>query len=76
MNYCPYCESAKKLLKSKGLDFEEILLADDDDAGWKKLEKETGFKTMPQIFVGDQFVGGYTQLATLNSSGKLDELLK
>ncbi len=56
MNYCPYCISAKKLLASKNLPFEEILVADDDDATWKYLEKETGYKTMPQIFIGDQFI--------------------
>lgn len=76
MNYCPYCESAKRLLNSLDLAFEEILVADDDDATWKKLEKETGYKTMPQIFIGDQFIGGYNQLAALNSSGKLKEMVR
>ena len=75
MNYCPYCESAKRLLKSKGLAFEEILLAEDDDAGWKTLEKKTGYKTMPQIFIGEKFVGGYTDLAQLDAKGELDALL-
>ncbi|MBI3542760.1 MAG: glutaredoxin 3 [Deltaproteobacteria bacterium] len=75
MNYCPYCVAAKKLLQSKGLAFEEVLVAEDDNATWKRLEKETGYKTMPQIFVGEKFVGGYTELAKLDSSGELDQLV-
>ena len=76
MNYCPYCEAAKKLLKSKGWDFQEVLLEEDDDAGWKKLEKQTGYKTMPQIFFGDKFIGGYSDMTTLDKQGKLEELVK
>ncbi|MBI3557161.1 MAG: glutaredoxin 3 [Deltaproteobacteria bacterium] len=76
MNCCPYCTAAKKLLQQKGLTFEEVLVAEDDDATWKRLEKETGFKSMPQIFIGEKFVGGYTELARLDQSGELDELVK
>ena len=76
MNYCPYCESAKRLLKSKGLDFEEVKVSNDDDATWKRLEKQTGYKTMPQIFIGDDFIGGYSQLADLDSAGKLMQMVK
>lgn len=75
MRYCPYCESAKKLLKSKGLAFDEIMVAEDDDAIWARLEKETGFKTMPQIFVGEKFIGGYNDLAALEKNGDLDKLV-
>jgi glutaredoxin 3 len=75
MDYCPYCESAKRLLKSKGMAFEEILLGEDDDAAWGKLEKETGFKTMPQIFIGKKFVGGYRELAALDQKGELESLV-
>jgi glutaredoxin 3 len=76
MNYCSYCEAAKRLLKGKGIAFEEILVADDDDATWKRLQKETGYRTMPQIFIGDRFVGGYVQLAALERNGELDALVK
>lgn len=76
MHYCPYCESAKKLLKQKGYPFEEILLEEDDEAAWENLEKKTGYKTMPQIFIGDEFIGGYQQLAALNNRKELDEKLK
>jgi glutaredoxin 3 len=76
MSYCPYCVSAKRLLQQKGFPFEEILVADDNDAMWQKLEKQTGFKTMPQIFIGDQFIGGYRELSKLDAEGKLDPLVR
>lgn len=76
MDYCPYCESAKKLLKSKSIDFQEIRVAMDDDAAWEGLEKKTGYKTMPQIFIGEKFIGGYTDLATLDKKGELESLVK
>jgi glutaredoxin 3 len=76
MKYCPYCDSAKRLLKSKGFAFEEVMVADDDDAAWTRLEKLTGYKTMPQIFVGEKFVGGYNDLAALDAKGELDPLVQ
>lgn len=75
MKYCPYCENAKRFLKSKSVPFEEIMVADDDEAEWNRLEKLTGFKTMPQIFIETKFIGGYRELMELEKSGKLDELL-
>lgn len=72
---CPYCVRAKNLLKSKGVAFEEINL-DGKDAELIALRERTGLRTVPQIFVGETFVGGYNELAAMNSSGKLDELLK
>ena len=74
MNHCPYCERAKALLKQKGLAFEEIKLADDDDAAWDALEKRSGMKTMPQIFSGDDLVGGYSDLAARDAQDGLQSL--
>jgi glutaredoxin 3 len=76
MHHCPYCLSAKELFKKKKITFEEKLVAEDDDATWERLEKETGYKTMPQIFIGDQFIGGFSELSGLDREGKLDSLLK
>lgn len=75
MRYCPYCENAKRLLKGKGLDFEERLVEEDNDTEWERLEKLTGYKTMPQIFIGDEFIGGFNELAKLDREGKLDSKL-
>lgn len=76
MESCPYCEAAKTLFKMKGVAFEEILIGWEDDDTWLRLEKKTGFKTMPQIFVGEKFIGGYNEVAALDKRGELDKLIK
>ncbi len=76
MESCPYCEAAKKLLGSKGLKFEEVLVGWDDDDTWIRLEKKTGFKTMPQIFIGEKFIGGFNELNQLEKRGELDKMLR
>ena len=76
MPACPYCESAKRLLKQKGAAFEEKLVDYEDEKTWDELEEKTGYKTMPQIFIGDKFIGGYNDLAALDKNGELDALLK
>ena len=76
MNYCPYCVATKKLLTLKGLPFEEVLVDENDDATWMRLEKQTGYKTMPQIFIGDDFIGGYKDLEALAQSGGLEARVK
>ena len=73
-DYCPYCTRAKSLLEKKGVAFEEINLEGKDDE-MMSLIKETGMRTVPQIFIGDFFVGGFTELNELNSSGELDKKL-
>lgn len=72
--YCPYCDRAKSLFKSKGVSYEEIML-DDKDAEFAALKQKTGLMTVPQIFIGEQLVGGYTDLAALDREGKLDPML-
>lgn len=74
-NYCPYCSRAKALLKKKNLPFQEVDLTH-DDAKREELETKTGCMTVPMIFIGDKFIGGSDDLYALESSGKLDLLLK
>ena len=74
MNFCPYCDRAKALLKQKGLPFEEIRLAEEDDAAWDELEKRSGMKTMPQIFAGEDLIGGFSDLAALDAKDGLQSL--
>lgn len=72
-NYCPYCHAAKALLKGRSMDFAEINVANDDaKRAW--LKKVTGQMTVPQIFINDQSVGGYQELAAMDVAGKLDHL--
>jgi glutaredoxin 3 len=74
MHSCPYCVRAKALLKERGIPFEERLLEYEDDAAWAELETRTGMKTMPQILHGDQLIGGYSELSTLDRETKLQGL--
>jgi glutaredoxin 3 len=71
---CPYCVSAKRLLKKKGVAYVEIDVAGDDEARIQLTER-TGLRTVPQIFVGDEHVGGSDDLHALDVAGRLDELL-
>ncbi len=74
-DWCPYCNRAKSLLKSKGVEFNEINV-DKVPGSREKIVKQTGMRTIPQIFIGDHFVGGFSELSALESSGELDGLLK
>ncbi len=71
---CPYCVSAKNLLKSLNLPYEEIDLTGNQNE-IDRIKQETGWRTVPIILINDQLVGGYTDLKTLVDEGKLDSLL-
>lgn len=73
--YCPYCVRALDLLKKKSVPFETINL-DHDQKGFEDLKKQTGHRTVPQIFIGEKFIGGCDDLYQLEKSGSLDTLLK
>ena len=73
--FCPYCISADRLLSGKGVPVSKIAVDHDRDL-WAKMEKLTGRKTVPQIFIGDFHVGGYDDLAALDRAGELDPLLE
>lgn len=73
---CPYCVRAKQLLGSKGIPFEEIFVSWEDEKAWIEMEKRSGMKTVPQIYIDDKLVGGFTDLYALDQSGKLQDLLK
>ncbi|MBN8770290.1 MAG: glutaredoxin 3 [Thiobacillus sp.] len=70
---CAYCAQAKQLLQRKGLAYEEIDLGSDPDIE-ANLTAQTGFRTVPQIFINERFVGGFTDLAKLSALGELDRL--
>ena len=73
---CPYCVRAKALLKKKGVEFEEIDVFMDSDARAEMEAKSHGRKTVPQIFVGEEHVGGCEELYALDREGNLDSLLE
>jgi glutaredoxin 3 len=72
---CPYCVRAKDLLTRKGVPFEEINLDGKDDE-LAELRARTGLRTVPQIFIGEKMIGGFSELAALDAKGELDPLLK
>ena len=73
---CPYCVRAKALLKKKGATFDEVDVFMDADARQEMEDKTNGARTVPQIFIGEQHVGGCDELYALESEGQLDPLLK
>jgi len=72
--YCPYCQNAKRLLSQKGVPFTEINLSDKPDE-LAQLKKRTGMRTVPQIFIGEELVGGFMELMALETSKQLDKKL-
>lgn len=72
--YCPYCVRAKALLERKGVSFDEIDVGV-DDAQREQMIQASGRRTVPQIFIDGNPVGGYDELAALDRQGELDKLL-
>jgi len=72
---CPYCVRAKALLKKKGAGWTEIDVADDDAVREAMIERAGGKRTVPQIFINDQHIGGCDDLYALDKAGGLDPLL-
>ncbi len=73
--YCPYCMRAKSLLRSKGVEFTEIDVTDDDAMRQKMVERSGGRRTVPEIFINGRIIGGFDELNALNARGELDGLL-
>ena len=69
--FCPYCMRARRLLKNKGVEFEEIRVGSGNEL-WQEMEELSGRNTVPQIFINDEPVGGYDDIAALNQIGELD----
>lgn len=73
--YCPFCYRAKQLLDSKGVPYDEIRV-DDDPTRREEMVHKSGRRTVPQIFINGQHVGGCDDLYALEQEGRLDKLLK
>ena len=72
---CPYCVRAKQLLERKGVEYKEINLSKEAPEVRIELMQRTNHRTVSQIFIDDQFIGGFDQLYALEREGKLDQLL-
>ncbi|HRH90566.1 MAG TPA: glutaredoxin 3 [Agitococcus sp.] len=71
---CPYCVRAKQLLQRKGIAYEEVDVSN-DHATRMQLVERTKQRTVPQIFINDQHIGGCDDLYALERQGALDPLL-
>lgn len=72
---CGYCVAAKRLLSARGIPFSEVDVSRDvEKRAW--LVQATGQRTVPQIFIGDESIGGYDELAALDRSGRLGPMFE
>jgi glutaredoxin 3 len=71
---CSFCARVKGLLSSRGVEFSEINLSR-DPAGRLELAERTGMMSFPQVIVGEELVGGFTEVQAAAENGRLDELL-
>lgn len=73
--FCPFCTRAVSLLKQKNADFTEIDAGMDPDKKEEMVQRSNGARTFPQIFIGEEHIGGCDEMMALERSGKLDDKL-
>ena len=73
---CPYCARAKRLLDSKGADYDEYEISMDGAKRAEMMQRANGRHTVPQIFIDGRHIGGSDDLTQLEYDGKLDPLLE
>jgi glutaredoxin 3 len=73
---CPYCQRAEMLLKSRGVAEIEKIRVDLEPTRRSEMMERTGRRTVPQIYIGEIYVGGFDDLAALDRAGKLAPLLR
>ncbi|KNZ42977.1 glutaredoxin family protein [Acetobacterium bakii] len=73
--HCPYCKSAVRLLDDRGIKYTNIDIHNNIEMR-RKLQEETNHYTVPFIFIGDKFIGGYSELRELDFSGDLKKELE
>ena len=72
---CVFCKFAKALLDKKGISYKEIFIGDDTNKMEEMIKKSNGMRTVPQIFIDGQHIGGNDKLQALERKGKLNSLL-
>jgi glutaredoxin 3 len=73
---CPYCQMAERLLKARGVEHVEKILIDREPGRREEMMARTGRRTVPQVFIGQQHVGGFDDLSALDRRGGLVPLLQ
>ena len=74
-SYCPYCIRAKRLLDTKGVEYQEYCIDGDENARDKMRVRANGKSSLPQIFIDDRHIGGCDDLHALERKGELEPLL-
>ncbi|MGB1244377.1 MAG: glutaredoxin 3 [Porticoccaceae bacterium] len=72
--FCPFCIQARRLLNNKGIEFEDIPLDSDPQLRSAVMDRSSRH-TVPQIWIGDDHLGGFTELRDLDMQGGLDSLI-
>jgi len=73
---CAFCSKAKSMLSKWNIDYSEIRIDTDESALAKFREVTKGARTVPQILIDDNLIGGFSELTELHMDGELDELMK
>lgn len=72
---CPYCRQAERFLTDKGVAFKTVDVTNDDAMRVKLVELSGGRRTVPQIFIAGEAIGGYSDMIALHQKGELDPKL-
>jgi len=73
-DYCPYCTRIKAFFEKKGVPFREIDLSNDQE-GREALTAKTKLRTVPQVFIGETFIGGHDDTVAMDKRGELMPLI-
>lgn len=74
--FCPYCIMATRLLSKKGQDIDKIFVDDDPSLRQRMIQESSGRTSVPQIFIDETHIGGYSDMALLDHNESLDTLLE
>lgn len=74
--FCGFCTAAKRLFENKGVSYMEYDATFSDKLRSEMVKRSGGKSTFPQIFIGDNHIGGCDELLALERGGKLDKLLR
>jgi glutaredoxin 3 len=69
---CAYCDAAKRLLTQRGYSYKEVDLSHNHELRTRLSHENNGWRTVPMIFIGKEFVGGFTELAAIDKKGELE----
>lgn len=73
--FCPYCNNAERLLESKGFKISRKIYIDEELEELTKMIEITGKRSVPQIYINDQYIGGFDDLRKWDTSGELNKIL-